>query len=37
VSVPPVQPEDLLRQRWAHRLLGHMVDDPDDLLVGHHD
>jgi dTDP-glucose 4,6-dehydratase len=32
VTVPPVQPEELLRQPWAHRLLGH-VDEPDDVLV----
>jgi FlaA1/EpsC-like NDP-sugar epimerase len=36
VTVPPVQPEDLLRQHWAHRLLGHIVDGSQagDLLVG---
>jgi FlaA1/EpsC-like NDP-sugar epimerase len=36
VTVPPVQPEDLLRQRWAHRLLGHIADGSEagDLLVG---
>ena len=36
VHVPPVQPEDLLRQRWAHKLLGHIVEETEaaDLLVG---